>query len=52
MDVSCEFASITIALDPAGVWHEPLDPQSCEGGHDPQVPPQLSSPQVLLPQAA
>jgi hypothetical protein len=39
-----------MVLDPEGVWHEPFDPQSCEGGQDPQVPPQPSSPHVLLPQ--
>jgi hypothetical protein len=51
MGVSCALASTTMALEALGVWQDPLDPQSCEGAHDPQVPPQPSSPQVLLPQS-
>jgi hypothetical protein len=49
--VSCAWASTTTALDPAGVPQEPFDPHSCDGGQEPQVPPQPSSPHVLLPQA-
>jgi hypothetical protein len=51
MGVSCAWASTTTALDPVGAPQEPLDPQSCDGGQEPQVPPQPSSPHVLFPQA-
>src|SRR5690348_1764043 len=50
MGVSCDVASTTTLVVLEGETQVCDGPQSCEGGHPPQVCPHPSSPHVLLAQ--
>src|ERR1700677_952695 len=52
MGVFCESASTVTVAVPLGATQVCVDPQSCDGGQPPQVPPPPSSPQVFPVQFA